>query len=85
MDANELKSFGVEEDLGVLVDNKLKFDQHINETINKSNALVGMKTHYISFKTSDTMVPLFLNINKTCFGVWKCCMVPEPQEACPTY
>ena len=31
MDANELNSFGVEKDLGVLVDNinKLKFDHHM--------------------------------------------------------
>ena len=35
MDASELESSGVEKDLGVLVDNKLKFDQHINETIQK--------------------------------------------------
>ena len=37
---------------------------------------------YISFKTSDIMVPLF----KTLMRVWTCCMVPrEPQEACRTY
>ena len=59
-DANELKSSGVEKDLGVLVDHKFKFDQHINETVKKSNTMVGngMIIHYISFKT-DIMVPLF--------------------------
>ena len=42
MDANELESSGVEKDLGVLVDNKLKFDHHMNETIKKSNKMVAM-------------------------------------------
>ena len=51
MDGSELESSGVEKDLGVLVDSKLKFDQHINETVKKSNKLVGVITHYITFKT----------------------------------
>ena len=42
MDAHELKSYGVEKDLGILVDNKLKCDQHINETVKKSNQMFGM-------------------------------------------
>ena len=48
LDANELESSDMEKDLGVLVDhiNKLKFDQHINETVKKSNTLVGMIKHY---------------------------------------
>ena len=37
----------------------LKFDQHTNEPVKESNNLVGMITQYISFKTSDIMVPLF--------------------------
>ena len=57
----------MEKGLGVLVDNKLKCYQHINETVNKSNKLVGMIAHYISFKTSikSTHVPrigLFRNV-----------------------
>ena len=57
MDANELESSGMEKDLGVLEDNKLKFDQHIkfiNETVKKRNKLVGngMITRYISFSQS---------------------------------
>ena len=32
-DANVLESSGVERDLGVLVDNKLKWDQHIKQTV----------------------------------------------------
>ena len=48
MDANYvLESYGMEKDLGVLVDNKLKFDQHMNEIVKKSNQLVGMITLYI--------------------------------------
>ena len=39
-----------------------KFDQHINETVKKSNTMIGMITHYISFKTSDIMVPLFKTV-----------------------
>ena len=39
------------------LDNKLKFDKHINETVNKSNKLVGMITHII--QTSDLMESLF--------------------------
>ena len=44
MDASALESSGVEKDLGVLVDNKLKFDQHINETVKQSNRLPSLKT-----------------------------------------
>ena len=41
MDANELETSGVEKDLGVLIDNKLKFDHRINKTVEKSNKMVG--------------------------------------------
>ena len=53
VDVNELESSGVEKDLGVLVVNQLKFDQYVNETVNKSNKMVAMITNYISFKTRD--------------------------------
>ena len=75
MDANELESSGVETNLELkywliilvkfqLIDNKLKFDHHINKTVNKSNQMVGMITHYISFKTGYIMVPLFKTLTR---------------------
>ena len=54
-----LSSCDFEKDLGVFVDSNLDFEHHINETVKKANKLVGMITHFISYKVKEVMVPLY--------------------------
>ena len=54
-----LKSTECEKDLGVYVDSKLKFDQHINATIRKSKNICFLIMRNIHFKSPHIMVPLF--------------------------
>ena len=48
-----------EQDLGVVVDNKLSFDKHIQEVVKKGNKITGMISHYICNKTKQIMIPLY--------------------------
>ena len=50
MNGHVLKKTNCEKDLGVFFDDSLKFDKHINQTINKANCILG-----ITKKTFDYM------------------------------
>ena len=62
MDGNPLMEDIVEKNLGIYVDNDLKFDTHISETVKKGNKLVGMISHYITHKSKDIMIPLYKSL-----------------------
>ena len=62
LNENELVNISEEKDLRVIIDNKLKFEDHIGEKVRKANMIVGLiqrsfnhldfklfKTFYISF------------------------------------
>ena len=55
----ELDKTVVEKDLGVQVDDNLKFNQHMLDTTKKSRNIAAMIMRTISFKTPEIMVPLF--------------------------
>ena len=63
-----------EKDLGVIIDNKLKFEQHIKGIVAKANRMIGLIK--ISFESIDK--EMFLNLYKTlirplleyCVQVW---------------
>ena len=55
----DLKSTDCEKDLGIYVDYKLKFDQHINATIRKAKNIAFLIIRNIHFKSPRIMVPLF--------------------------
>ena len=42
MDDVKMKVVDKEKDLGIIFDNTLSFEEHINSKVNKANSLVGM-------------------------------------------
>ena len=55
----DLKSTDCEKDLGIYVDHKLKFDEHINATIRKAKNISFLIIRNIHFKSPPIMVRLF--------------------------
>ena len=55
----QLEETVMEKDLGVVVDNKLTFSQHINSTVVKANQVVGMITRSFKYMDKDIFVQLF--------------------------
>ena len=62
MNGVRLEVTEAEKDLGVVVDNKLSFDQHISEIVKKGNKITGMISHYITNKTKEIMIPLYKSL-----------------------
>ena len=61
-DGNEtrkLETTQEEKDLGVIVDENLTFEKHINETVKKCRQLCGLIMGTITYKTKEIMIPLF--------------------------
>ena len=48
-----------EKDLGVLVDENLSFNEHVNAVIKKANQIAGMILHNITNRDKYILVPLF--------------------------
>ena len=51
-----------EVDLGVTVDDQLKFSKHIDTKISKANKLLGLKRHTFKFLTADTLTLLYKSL-----------------------
>ena len=51
-----------ENDLGVIFDNKLSFDQHIQKKINKANQVLGIIKRTFSFLDKDTFLRLYKSL-----------------------
>ena len=54
-----LKSVEMEKDLGVNVQENLKFDKHISLTVNRANRLVGLIKHAFSYLDEETLLVLY--------------------------
>lgn len=54
-----LKRTEVEKDLGIIIDDKLKFDKHINEMTNKANRMVGLIRRSFEFLDNKLFKLLF--------------------------
>ena len=50
-----LEETASEKDLGVIMDEDLKFDEHIIMSVKKANKLVGLISHHIVNKTKEVM------------------------------
>ena len=48
-----------EKDIGVTVDDKLSFDQHINEKVNKANSMFAIIRRTFQFLDKKTFIPLY--------------------------
>ena len=51
-----------EKDLGVNIDPLLNFDNHVNITVKKARQISGLIVKSITFKSKDTMIPLFKSL-----------------------
>jgi hypothetical protein len=51
-----------EVDLGVTVDNKLKFSKHVDTKISKANKLLGLIRHTFKFLNADTLTLLYKSL-----------------------
>jgi len=55
----KLKEVTSEKDLGIYIQNDLKFDQHLSHTVNRGNKLVGMIKRAFSFLNEETLLVLY--------------------------
>ena len=60
-----------EKDLGVIIDSKLRFDNHISSKIKKANSLVGLIRRSFEYMDAKMFKQLF-----TSPGVCCCCVEP---------
>ena len=58
----ELESIILEKDLGVNMDNKLKFDRHTEIQVNKANKMLGMIRRAYTYLDTDSMNTLYKSI-----------------------
>ena len=58
-ETRKLETTQEEKDLGVIVDENLTFEKHINETVKKCRQLCGLIMGTITYKTKEIMIPLF--------------------------
>ena len=60
MDATRLKIVEHEKDLGLIVDNELKFEDHITRIVKKANSVMGMIRRNFAFLDRDMFKQLFV-------------------------
>ena len=58
----ELETARIEKDLGVQVDDQLKFTQHIEGQVNKANKILGMIRRSFTFLDQDMMKQLYVSM-----------------------
>ena len=51
-------------DLGVIFDQKLKFDHHINKKVNKAYSILGIIYRNFKYMSSDTFIMLYKSLVK---------------------
>ena len=59
---HNLEKVSSEKDLGIILDDKLKFSEHINTKINKANQIVGCLKHTFKHMTKDIFKLLFKSL-----------------------
>ena len=62
MGENEINQVTEEKDLGILIDDKLKFQQHINQQTKKANQRLGMIKRSFSYMDTEMFLTLFKSI-----------------------
>ena len=60
--AQPLKKVEKEKDIGVTVDSQLKFQEHLQEKINKANRLLGVIWRTFEYKDEEIMVSLYKSL-----------------------
>jgi len=59
MGTQKLKDIQVERDLGVLVDNKLNFNEQCSKAVKEANSALGMIRRNIKTKSKEIVIPLY--------------------------
>ena len=62
MDDVKMKVVDKEKDIGIIFDNTLSFEEHINSKVNKANSLVGMLRRSFVYMEKDMFKTLFVSI-----------------------
>ena len=62
MGDNEIKRVSEEKDLGIVIDDKLRFQHHINQQTMKANQKLGMIKRSFSYMDKEMFLPLFKSI-----------------------
>ena len=70
-----------EKDVGVIIDNKLSFDMHIAEKVNKANSVVGAIRRSFEYLVK-TLSRNCIHLGKTPLGICQCCMESIQKEGC---
>jgi hypothetical protein len=55
----ELQYSNKEKDIGVVIDNQLNYEDHMNEKINKSNSIMGLIRHTFTYIDAPTFLMLY--------------------------
>jgi len=72
MGNTELQSSKVETELGVFVDEELKFHQHISFAVNKASRMLWLIKNAFSYLDEDTLPVLYKALTcQTPPGIWK--------------
>jgi hypothetical protein len=61
----ELQYFNKEKDIGVVIDNQLNFEDHMNEQINKSNSIMGLIRRTFTYQPSCTNLSYVIQSTST--------------------
>ena len=79
-----------EKNVGVIIDNKLSFDMHIAEKVNKTNSVVGAIRRSFEYLDKDTFKKLYTALVICQLGICQCCIESIQKEGynylreCPT-
>ena len=68
-----------EKDLGIIVDNKLSFKAHINNSANKANRILGMIRRTFTHLDKDILNPLYKCLVRPHLEYASCVCSPAPQ------
>jgi hypothetical protein len=75
MGENEINQATEEKDLGVLIDDKLKFQQHINQQTKKANQRLRMIKRSFSYMEKEMFFNIIQKHSKATSKIWQQCMV----------
>jgi hypothetical protein len=59
MEENMIANTMEEKDLGIIIDNKLNFQNHINKQVNKANQQLGLINRSFRYMDKDMFLQLF--------------------------
>ena len=76
----ELQVVSMEKDLGVIIDDKLNFEVHIGQMVNKANRVLGLIRRKLRYLNNDLFFKLIQDPGSSYSGVCKSSMVPNSCE-----